>query len=163
MSTDIEPGLPDGLENDLRRLRKTAPPGFTARVMAHLPRTVRPRWISWLLPAAAGAAAAVAVMMALPAREQARRPGDEIVTVRFELVAPAAKSVELVGTFNDWKPGSFMLQGPDAGGRWQIMVDLPAGRHEYQFLVDGREWITDTAAPWHRPDGFGHLNAVMEL
>ena len=102
-------------------------------------------------------------MVALHGADHARDPDGDIVTVRFELVAPAAKSVELVGTFNDWKPGSFTLQGPDKGGRWQIVVDLPAGRYEYQFLVDGREWITDTSAPWHRPDGFGHLNAVMEL
>ena len=164
MNTDLEPGIPNGLDEALRRLRKTAPPGFSTRVMANLPRTARPRWMSWLLPAAAGAAAAAAAMMVVwPGREHAQRPGGDIVTVRFELVAPAAQSVELVGTFNDWKTGSFVLQGPDKSGKWQIVVDLPAGRHEYQFLVDGREWITDTSAPWHKPDGFGHLNAVMEL
>jgi 1,4-alpha-glucan branching enzyme len=88
---------------------------------------------------------------------------DDQTLVAFELHAPDARSVELVGSFNGWAVGEFRLDGPDATGHWSITVPLPEGRHEYQFLIDGKRWIADPKATIRRPDGFGRSNAVLEI
>ena len=83
--------------------------------------------------------------------------------VHFQIHAPGAQRVELVGDFNNWTPGAIRLHGPDASGHWTADVELPEGRYEYQFLVNGKTWVTDPNAATHRPDGFGRENAVMDV
>jgi 1,4-alpha-glucan branching enzyme len=85
------------------------------------------------------------------------------VTFHFELHAPGADHVELLGTFNHWKSGDIVLNGPDASGHWTAEVALPVGRHEYIFLVDGKRWVADPKAATHRPDGFGRVNTVIKV
>ena len=163
---------------DLEVTRAKAPEGFSKRVMARLPERVPSGWFErirgwwpegrWTLPALAGAAAALLIVASI----QYLRPTTPVsatslaatdVTVHFELVAPGAHKVELVGSFNDWQPGVLELKGPDTSGRWTADVKLPSGRHEYQFLVDDREWVVDQKSAVLRPDGFGHMNAVVEI
>jgi hypothetical protein len=67
----------------------------------------------------------------------------------------------LVGTFNQWVVCRTPLK-PQADGTWGITVDLPPGRYEYMFVVDGR-WVTDPSAPLRVNDGFGNENAVLLL
>ena len=56
--------------------------------------------------------------------------------VDFFCHAPQAKSVALIGDFNQWQPTAHpMKQMPDGG--WVIRMELPHGHHQYQFLVDG--------------------------
>lgn len=110
-----------------------------------------------------GATAAV-LILALSAWLLASYPtATATVLVTFEAHAPGAQRVELVGNFNNWMPGAAVMRGPDATGRWTLQLRLPPGRHEYQFLVDGRIWQTDPQAPLWRPDGFGHENAVVDI
>ena len=157
---------------DLRELRRSPPPDFAKRVMDALPaapdlplgRRLRGHWPDrnrWFLPALAGAAAMVAIMTLLAPRTAP--PADSRITVHFEIHAPAAQSVELVGTFTDWQAGRLRLAGPDASGHWTTEVDLPTGRYEYGFLVDGQHWVADPNADIRRDDGFGRENAVIEL
>lgn len=54
----------------------------------------------------------------------------------FECLAPAARSVHLVGDFNHWRRGSLRLIR--RGGRWHVRVRLAAGRYRFGFEVDGR-------------------------
>ena len=54
-----------------------------------------------------------------------------------------AKSVDLAGTFNDWKPTGHSMSGPDHDGWYQTTLRLPEGRHEYKFVVDGKTWKND--------------------
>ena len=57
--------------------------------------------------------------------------------VNFICLAPEAKSVALVGDFNDWQPNVMpMKRHPD--GSWTIQVTLGHGSHHYRFLVDGK-------------------------
>ncbi len=157
----------------LEKSRVAAPPDLAARIMDRLPSPARRRfgalknWLptprQWLAPALAGAAL---VVLALFARNGLHRPlatEAETVEVHFELHAPGAHRVELVGTFNHWQPGTIRLEGPDASGHWEATIGLPEGRYEYQFLVDGRRWVTDPAAAVVRPDGFGQMNAVLAV
>jgi len=59
-----------------------------------------------------------------------------LTPVEFRHKAPKAKTVELVGDFNAWKPGLLkMRRGGD--GIWSISIPVFEGRHKYLFLVDG--------------------------
>lgn len=157
----------------LERSRVAAPADLTERIMKRLPAQRAGRlgtlrgWLptprQWLVPAMAGAAL-VALAVAVATRSATPPAHDaEVVAVHFELHAPGANRVDLVGTFNDWQPGAIRLEGPDGSGHWETTVSLPEGRHEYQFLVDGERWVTDPAAAVVRPDGFGKMNAVLSV
>ena len=60
----------------------------------------------------------------------------------FELNAPNAQSVQVLGDFNQWSRNvSSMERGSD--GRWRLTTMLPPGRYIYAFLVDGRRFQRD--------------------
>ncbi len=64
------------------------------------------------------------------------------VTFRYRPDAPA-RSVAVVGTFNDWKADAHPMQGPDADGRYTARIVLPPGTHEYKYLLDGTKYRHD--------------------
>ena len=145
-----------------------APVGFSDRVMDALPdwRRTRQRtwWPShgrWVGPALAGAVAMLVVVLGVG--QFLPRQTSSQVAFHFELHAPGADRVELLGTFNNWKTGDIVLNGPDASGHWTASVELPEGRHEYIFLVDGERWVADPKGVTHRPDGFGRVNTVIRI
>lgn len=160
---------------------ESPPEAFVAEVMARLPEAPRPAhtpwasWTSWVralwpggarwvVPALSGALAALLLTVGLGRGPAPPAPVDpSTATVTFEIHAPSAREVELVGSFNGWRPGEIVLRGPDATGHWTATVRLPEGRHEYLYLVDGSEWVTDPRAIARRPDGFGRENAVIDL
>jgi RNA polymerase sigma factor (sigma-70 family) len=79
--------------------------------------------------------------------------GDTIVLARFAFVDAAARSVALIGDFNDWNPSATPLHVGSSRGSWSTVVWLAPGRYEYAFLVDGKRWATDpftraTYAAW---------------
>lgn len=57
--------------------------------------------------------------------------------VRFCCHVSSAQSVSLVGTFNDWDP-RITPMARDEDGAWSVNIELDPGRHEYDFVVDGR-------------------------
>jgi 1,4-alpha-glucan branching enzyme len=66
--------------------------------------------------------------------------------VTFELLeaaAPSAKSVMLVGDFNNWNETSTPLkQGKD--GSWSVVLTLQPGREYYfRYLIDNNRWEND--------------------
>ncbi len=59
------------------------------------------------------------------------------LATNFLCVAPDAKAVSVVGSFNDWDPEAHpMKRSPDGG--WHAQVPLSHGHHHYMFLVDGK-------------------------
>ena len=85
-----------------------------------------------------------------------------LTSVTFVFYAPKARTVSLVGSFNDWDPRRTpMTKGKD--GSWTVQVTLAQGRYEYLFLVDNQRYETDPDAVELRPDGLGHENAVLRL
>ncbi len=155
----------------LENARVRAPAGLTAAIMAARPAARQPLrgWLAgflpqrrqWVVPALAGAAAMLLAMLGawrLMPQTQAQH-----VRVHFQIHAPGAQRVELLGDFNNWTPGVIRLHGPDATGHWTANITLPEGHYEYQFLVNGKTWVTDPGAATHRPDGFGRENAVVDV
>ena len=122
---------------------------------------VRPVWVPLM------AAAAVAIIWVSsrgpvpPTAPQASVASTaDTIYVRFELAAPGAHTVSLAGSFNAWVPDGLPLTRRD-GGVWSITVPLRIGEYEYQFLVDGTEWVPDPEAHGEVDDGFGGHNSVL--
>ena len=80
--------------------------------------------------------------------------------IKFVLVAPQAGKVALVGDFNGWDPNATPAERqPD--GSWATFIQLPPGRHVYSFVLDGKVFMNDPAAPIAPDDGFGQKNSVV--
>lgn len=88
---------------------------------------------------------------------------DTVQLVRFVFVATDARSVALVGDFNGWDRTAVRLTRARTGGVWSATVQLPPGRHEYAFLVDGERWVADPNAPSSIEDEFGVESSVVTV
>jgi len=161
-----------GAANLLQTIPATS---VAARVMAEIHdlkpevENVRParrvvRWLSrpravtlrlrpaWTLALAAGLAA-ILLMPTQPTNGPTAGPHEGIA--QFVGHFPGARSVEVVGSFNDWSRGSLHLQDENHDGIWHAAAVLPAGPHEYMFVVDGERWVPDPLAGRYVDDGFG--------
>ena len=72
-----------------------------------------------------------------------------------------ARTVHLVGDFNDWNPTSDPMVDENGDGEWTLFYPLEPGRYQYKFVVDGTRWIPDPTNPIHEPDGFDGINSVV--
>jgi hypothetical protein len=124
------------------------------------PREIRVRFRPWLVAPALAAAAALVLWLGRPAT--VATPADATVTVRFVLTAPDAREVTVAGTFNQWDSHATPLVRTGPTGTWTATITLPAGQHQYAFVVDGVRWVPDPAAP-AVDDGFGRRNSVLTL
>jgi hypothetical protein len=88
-------------------------------------------------------------------------PAPDRVLYEFTLRAPGAREVCLAGDFNRWTVCRTPLRrvGEDL---WSVSVELPPGRYQYQFVVDGR-WITDPRARSTVDDGLGSRSALLVI
>lgn len=174
----------DRVVETLRRPVRTDP-ALTARVMAEIasdgpvreaaPAAWRRWWAWWRRPwtiritplgtmATAVAVLAVAIVgpqlavdeVALPVVP----PGS---VIQFVLVAPEARSVVVVGDFNDWSTSSTPLTRAQGDGVWSAEVPLGPGRYRYSFLVDGTTWVSDPGAATALADEFGRPNSVVTI
>lgn len=106
---------------------------------------------------------AVPVTITTAARcEPAPAPGRRVL-FRFQFAAPKARRVSLVADFNGWSAGRTELSDPDGNGIWTVTVPLEPGRYHYRFLVDGHRWVVDPDATTFLADGFGGLNALLDI
>lgn len=63
----------------------------------------------------------------------------------FKVFLPHAASVQVVGTFTNWRAEPIKLERQDAGW-WTTTSTIPAGEHEFSYLVDHSIWLADYAA-----------------
>ena len=82
-------------------------------------------------------------------------------TEMFQIEAPDAADVALVGDFTDWQKNPVLMKR-QKNGTWRASVRLEPGEHEYRFLVDG-EWCNDTSCRLSRPNPFGASNSVRQV
>lgn len=82
-------------------------------------------------------------------------------TVRFTVLAPEAKKVYVVGSFNGWVKGATPMKAVDASGLWSVEVPLKEGEHTFMYLIDGVRWVTPPLAEDFVTDGFGQTNGVV--
>ena len=79
--------------------------------------------------------------------------------IKFVLVAPQAAKVAVVGDFNGWDMNATPAER-QSDGSWATFVPLKPGRHVYSFVLDGRVFMNDPAAPIV-PNDFGQKNSVV--
>ncbi len=81
--------------------------------------------------------------------------------VNFEIIAPKAGTVFLVGDFNDWNVSAQPCKC-NAKGIWKTSIKLDPGRYEYRFLIDG-EWRNDPKSSTVASNPFGSDNCVINF
>lgn len=167
----------------VRALRSTEilAPDFETRLMAKARaeiarRQATPQRRSWWLtgrvyvasPLATFAmAAGIALVAAVSTFAVARGGGpatiasrpDTVEFVRFVFVDSTARTVSIVGDFNEWRPDRTPLVAPKPGV-WSVSLPLSPGRHEYAFIVDGKRWVVDPASI-RSSDEFGTESSVL--
>jgi hypothetical protein len=80
--------------------------------------------------------------------------------LRVTLVAPDARIVAVVGTFNGWDPTRHPLRR--TGGAWEGELRLPPGSHQYGLWVDGTIRAPERCER-RVADGFGGTSCVVEV
>lgn len=133
-----------------------------------------PRALQWNLAGAAAAACLILLALGGGAAQALRwraastvastnePAAPPVVLVRLVVVQPGARVVQAAGDFNGWNPLETTLQ-PTADGAWTVTLPLEPGRYEYQFVIDGEQWIGDPFAAEQSDDGFGSRNAVLDV
>jgi glycosidase len=109
-------------------------------------------------PAAARPAALPARLAAIPAR---------IMHVFQYIPGPTAArlhSVNVAGDFNNWSTTATPMRRT-AAGAWAASVPLSPGIHQYKFVLNGNQWITDPSAnpALNVNDGQGSYNSGVQI
>jgi hypothetical protein len=152
-------------------------PGVDARVMAEVRAhpiarrswLLRPRTLTVTPLGALALAAGVGAIILGTALVTLRlgRGADAVApaanAVPFVLYAPEARSVALVGDFNDWDASATPLSITGASGAWVVTVPLPPGRYRYAFVIDSTRWVPDPGALRAPDDDFGTPNSVLTV
>ena len=148
-----------GLLNQEKSLRAD----MVAR-MPPVPVVVRPRLKTvltarWWGPLA-GFAAAMLLVVAVWGLRPASEAGAE-KPYRFVLFSPAARQIQLVGSFTQWAP--IPMERTGTSGYWALTVELPAGEHRYSFLVEDGRQMADPTVPLRERDDFGGENSIIRI
>ena len=107
----------------------------------------------------------VAIAPSLTLRPVVNAPVDrtnQLQPTQFILSDDSAVSVALVGDFNDWDVAATPMVFDSTHSAWSITIPLVPGRHQYQFLVNGKLHVTDPTAPMVSGD-FGSPNSVVTV
>ena len=97
----------------------------------------------------------LASLMRLMARETGK-------AVQLEIAAEQDSKVYVAGSFNNWDPTTHPLSHHPEDGVFRATLLLPAGTHEYKFVVNG-VWHVDANCPHGVPNGHGTLNSVVRI
>lgn len=81
--------------------------------------------------------------------------------VRFTVLAPGAKQVVLVGSFNGWVKDATPMKIVDGSSVWLVDVPLAEGEYTFMYVIDGVRWLTPPQAEDFIIDGFGQTNGVV--
>jgi 1,4-alpha-glucan branching enzyme len=84
--------------------------------------------------------------------------GKPVVKITFEVpkeIANSAKSVHLVGEFNNWDPSASPMKSTKEG-KFSTTVDLESGKeYQFRYLIDETRWVNDSEADKFVPTVYG--------
>jgi hypothetical protein len=111
-------------------------------------------------PLSASSPASSAPAQSVPAISAAN--GNEIraIPVPITFDAAGARSVSIVGDFNNWDGAAAPLTRFGSNGPWTTTVKVTPGRHLYAFMVDGK-LVADPRAPSTRDLDYGGTASVL--
>lgn len=175
-------GPNDDLGRQIKRVPYPSPSAdLTRRIMAPL-RPVQPglvrRLVSWakepLTIRLSPAVVTVVVILLMlpvayvayhvhdnPAMPAQGTSGVRTVPVVFHYKDKAARSVAVIGSFNNWDPKGHALAWQPELERWALQIHLAPGRHDYVFFVNGEKVAPDPNADLIQKDDFGNRNSVL--
>ena len=81
-------------------------------------------------------------------------------SVDFEIIAEPGSKVYVAGTFNHWNPTTHPLSDEQGEGVFKATLHLPAGTHEYKFIVNG-VWSCDGKSSQEVQDVHDTSNSVL--
>lgn len=74
--------------------------------------------------------------------------------------APEAKTIEILGDFNNWKDGVKMTK--QKNGIFKATVELETGKeYQFRYLIDGETWENDWEADKYVSTPYGADNSVV--
>ena len=171
------PGVPDGFV--MRVMERTRPSARSSETIWErlIDAFWAPRALRWNMASAVavGCIALVAIGLRMAPAARLRTTPSKSATavsatletrphmlVRLVVIRPGARLVQAAGDFNGWNPSLTPLE-QTTNGAWTVTLPLEPGRYEYQFVVDGEQWIGDPFAAEQNDDGFGSRNAVLDV
>lgn len=83
-------------------------------------------------------------------------------SILFEIAAAQGSKVYVAGTFNNWDPTTHPLKHHPEEGVFKATLHLPAGQHEYKFVVNG-VWQCDGMRPHGSENAQGSHNSVVHI
>ena len=90
-------------------------------------------------------------------------PRVENSKIVFHYHDDSAKSVCLVGDFNDWKMDENRFT-ECSDGVWRAEIDCqPGGKYRYKFCVNNEFWTEDASHGLKEEDGFGGFNSILTV
>ncbi len=81
---------------------------------------------------------------------------------RFRVYLPHAATVELLGSFTDWRDRPVRMTRHHPGW-WEVDVAVPPGEHQFSYLVDGSVWIADYAAHGVKLNSYGGWTSCLSV
>ena len=84
-----------------------------------------------------------------------------LVLHQFTYYQKGLQSISVVGGFNDWNADSTELTEVSPGV-WTVSMRLRPGVYEYQFILNGKQRVTDPTMPQTSSD-FGSPNSVVTV
>ena len=79
--------------------------------------------------------------------------------VTFTVRAEIGSKVFLAGSFNDWDPTAKQMEDKKGTGEFTCVLNLPKGKYEYKFVIDG-VWCADCECPDWVQNDMGSMNSV---
>jgi 1,4-alpha-glucan branching enzyme len=86
-----------------------------------------------------------------------------VCKVSFEFIPEkleSAKTVEIVGDFNNWEP----IAMRKVKSVFTRTIDLEAGKgYQFRYRINGEHWLNDDAADEYVPNGLSGDNSVVTV
>ncbi len=83
-------------------------------------------------------------------------------SIQFEITAEQGSKVYVAGTFNNWDPTTHPLNYHPEEGVFKATLHLPAGQHEYKFVVNG-VWQCDGKRSHGPTNEHGTTNSAFKI
>ncbi len=80
------------------------------------------------------------------------------VTIYFDLDAPWATNICVIGSFNEWTENWDVMHRREDDGWWYAEVSTFPGKHTYKYVVDGVHQLDPNNSDTDRDSNFGHIN-----
>jgi 1,4-alpha-glucan branching enzyme len=92
------------------------------------------------------------------------KPYCKVTFVQEAAQVAGAKTVSVVGAFNNWDPTAHQMQQLKTGA-FKLQLDLETGKaHQFRYFIDGHLYENDEAADAYVPSGVGFQdNSVVDL